>query len=48
MFEHNLFSYVQKNAPIRYLLVQSQQYKHQNDVWNLFKVNNKDFIVTFE
>ena len=26
----------------RQLLVQSQQRKHQNNVWNLFKVNNKD------
>ena len=25
-----------------YLLVQSQQWKHQNNMWNLFKVNNKD------
>ena len=24
------------------LLVQSQQSKHQNNAWNLFKVNNKD------
>ena len=28
-----------ENSP--YLLVQSQQWKHQNDVWNLFKVNDK-------
>ena len=26
----------------RHLLVQSQQWKHQNNMWNLFKVNNKD------
>ena len=26
----------------RYLLVQSQRCKHRNNVWNLFKVNNKD------
>ena len=25
----------------RHLIVQSQQWKHQNDVWNLFKVTNK-------
>ena len=28
--------------PSRHLLVQSQQWKHQNNVWNLTKVNNKD------
>ena len=28
--------------PIRLLLVQSQQWKHQNNKGNLFKVNNKD------
>ena len=27
---------------IRPVLVQSQQWKHQNNAWNLFKVNNKD------
>ena len=26
----------------RYLLNQSQQWKHQGNVWNMFKVNNKD------
>ena len=26
----------------RYLLVQSQQQKHQSNIRNLFKVNNKD------
>ena len=31
-----------KNMPNRYLLAQSQQRKYQNNVWNLFKVNNKD------
>ena len=31
-----------RNSPSRYLLVQSQQCKHQNSVWNLFKVYNKD------
>ena len=28
--------------PTRYLFVQSQQWKHQNNARNLFKVNNKD------
>ena len=28
--------------PSRHLLVQSKQGKQQNDVWKLFKVNNKD------
>ena len=28
--------------PSRDILVQSQQWKHQSNVWNLFKVNNKD------
>ena len=28
--------------PSRHLLVQSQQWKHQSNVWNMFKVNNKD------
>ena len=32
-----------KVLPSRHLLVQSQQWKHQNNVWNLFKVNDKDF-----
>ena len=26
----------------RHLPVQSQQWEHQSNVWNLFKVNNKD------
>ena len=29
-----------------HLLVQSQQWKHQKNVWNLFKVNNKDNSMT--
>ena len=29
-----------------HLLVQSQQWKHQKNVWNLFKVNNKDNSLT--
>ena len=32
----NLFS------PNQHLFVQSQQWKHQNNVWNLFKVSNKN------
>ena len=31
-----------KSCHSRYLPVQSQQWKHQSNVWNLFKVNNKD------
>ena len=27
--------------PSRHLLVQSQQWKHQKNVWNMLKVNNK-------
>ena len=30
------------HLPSRALLVQSQQWKHQSNVWKLFKVNNKD------
>ena len=30
----------------QYLLVQSQQWKYQNIVWNLFKVNRKDARMT--
>ena len=32
--------------PSYYLLVPSQQWKQQNNVWNLFKFNNKDFRMT--
>ena len=32
--------------PIRYLFVQSQQWKHPNNVLNLFKVNSKDIRTT--
>ena len=28
--------------PGRYLFVESQQWKRQDNVWNLFKINNKD------
>ena len=31
-----------QSLPCRHLLIQSQQWKHQNNVWSLFKVNNKD------
>ena len=31
-----------RKSQCSYLLVQSQQWKQQNKVWNLFKVNNKD------
>ena len=37
------FSVTHKNRePNRHLLVHSQQWKHHNNVRNLFKVNNKD------
>ena len=29
-------------GPSQHLLVQNQQWKHQKNIWNLFKVNNKD------
>ena len=29
-------------VPSRYLLFESQQWKHENNVWNLFKAINKD------
>ena len=60
-FERTKQKSVKKNLaiPNRYLLVQSQQWKHQKSVWNMFKVNNKEtrttymkpsgtFIVSFE
>ena len=31
----------------RYLLVESQQWKHQNNVWNPFKFNSKENRTTF-
>ena len=60
--EWNILSNKLKTAdsllPSQHLFVQSQQQKHQNNVWNLFKVNNKVkgttaitffcFIVNFE
>ena len=47
------------SIPSRHLIIQNQQWKHYNDVWNLFKVNNRDtdqrqwprsgvFIINFE
>ena len=36
---HMYLSYVK---PSRHLLVQSQQWKHKNNVWNIFKVDNVD------
>ena len=33
-----------KEHSSRYILMQSQQRKQQNNVWNLFKVNLKDLI----
>ena len=35
-----------QNYPRQHLLVKSQQWKHQNNNWNLFKVNNKDTTTT--
>ena len=53
------YFYDQSKEISQYLLVQSQKRKHQSNMWNLFKVNNKDakttsvmpfgvFIVNFE
>ena len=33
-----------ESIPSRYLLAQRPQWKHLNNVWNLFKINNKDVI----
>ena len=41
-FYQQTVSSLKQRKPSRNLLVQSQQGKHQNNVWNLFKVNNKD------
>ena len=35
------FQFLQYWLPRRYLLIQSQQQRHQHNVWNWFKVNNK-------
>ena len=32
--------------PCRYLLFQSRQWKHKNDVWNLYKISNQDTRMT--
>ena len=34
--------YKENPSASQHLLVPNQQWKHQNNVWNLFKVNNKD------
>ena len=36
--------YLRRYEPIpsRYLLAQNKHWRHHNNVWNLFKVNNKD------
>ena len=36
-----------KSTVSRHLLVQSKQWKHQNNVYNLFKGNNKDIRKTY-
>ena len=48
-FERTKQKRVKKNLaiPNRYLLVQSQKWKHQKSVWNMFKVNNKETRATF-
>ena len=38
--------YCDKSFPSQYLLVQRRQWKHQNNLSNLFKVNNKNTITT--
>ena len=39
---HGSVSFLQSSKHLsRHLHVQSQQYKHQNNVWNLLKLNNK-------
>ena len=43
---HHYFCIGIRYEPNRYLLVQSQQWKHQNNLWILFKVNNKDTKIT--
>ena len=37
-----LLKTLQRSQPSRYLFVQSQQYKNQNNERNLFKVNSRD------
>ena len=36
-----------EQLPSRHLLAQSEQLKHKNNMWNLFKVNNKDTRINF-
>ena len=36
------FDYFVTQLPSRHLLVQGQQWKHKNNLWNLHKVNNKN------
>ena len=45
-----LLSYVHNDTtiPSQYLHLQSQQWKHQNNVSNLFKVNRKAALLTGE
>ena len=38
---------VLEQLPSRDLLAQSKQLKHKNNMWNLFKVNNKDTRINF-
>ena len=38
----SMLSSALKQLPGLYLLVQSQRWKHQSNVWNLIKFNNKD------
>ena len=38
----SLFKHLALIFPSRHLFVQNQQYKHQSNVSNMFKVNNKD------
>ena len=45
---HLSYNTADQNIPYRYLLVQSQQWKHQKSVWNLFKVNNIIGYLNFE
>ena len=39
---HSIIWEMQLPVPSRHLLVQSQQWKHQKNVWNLFKVKIED------
>ena len=49
------FTVRSSDSPSRHLLVQSQQWKHQSNVWSLFNFNNKDtrttsmtYLINFE